>query len=395
MLKWAKTSQRRVSDCSDAQLETCSNLSSSDSSSESGIILPIRYHDKRVSRPKSLALSSTDVLDIDHEQSTFVSRRPQRTGSTPLYSSCSRANRHSMIVISKEAPDHSRLRHLTADGIPTHNNNNILKISTNPQEGNDSVLKISTTDGEKPKSRNSFWKNFRAKAQGKKTDKKLAKAHSISNLPAINKSESIRSNRSDLDTEILTDLTPTQPTTSDIESSSVILRKAQRPLAEATSPTRNNVTRRRSFKLLRKQNENKKPKAFSKNTCEPLSITPNFDGEFLPTESPDSGISSIRHPSNTDSDYEGRNSPVSPITPIDLGSNNPNLVDLKQQFTDAVLQYLNERLEKKGYNSVVDRTSSSSSIMSDDGAPDIFCYDTDTVARRPAHRPKPTVELSH
>ena len=100
MLKWAKTSQRRVSECSDQSLETCSNLSSD--SSESGITVPIRYHERRTSRPKSLALSSTDVLDLDQEH-PLLSRAAHRTTSSPMmYSGYNRANtkRHSMIVSS-------------------------------------------------------------------------------------------------------------------------------------------------------------------------------------------------------------------------------------------------------------------------------------------------------
>lgn len=392
MLKWAKQTQRRASECSD--LETCSNLSSD--SSESGITVPIRYHERRASRPKSLALSSSDVLDLDHEP-MFISRRPQRTGSSPvgLYSGCSRSNsnRHSMIVLSRDTP-----KIYTSDSSSIANNNNdVLKISTtvSHDETDTGVLKISTTDSDKPKSRNSFWKNLRAKAQGKKTNRKLEKSHSMSNIPDMSAQRDITPTNNNSRTPTNEDTT--NSLISNTCPSPIVMRRQQKPIADSVSPTRTraNVMRRRSFKLIKKQNENKKPKPFLKASDLPASET-----DYCCAGSPDSGISSVRHlsVSNTDSDYDSRSSPVSPITPIDIVcSDGSDISHLKQQFTSAVLQYLNERLEKKGYNTtIMDRSSSTSSTQSDDGAPDIFCYDTDTVARRPSHRvsPKQAVELA-
>lgn len=411
MLKWAKTPKgsRRISECSigsDFNFETSSTLSSD--SSESGITdlsVPIRYHERRSSgRPKSLALSSGDILDLESYSDVMnnggITRRAQRTASTPMYSSCSRAKRHSMFI----EPSHKQNSNI----IP---NNNVLKISTTPpspnfEEADNGVLKISTTDTgvlkistsdcDKPRSRNSFWKNLRAKAQGKKTDKKLAKAHSMSNLPDMKPSTNTQSAYSD---EPHLDLaaTPVEPVTTLSYTtchSPVVMRKQQKPLTESVSPStaRSQVQRRRSFKLIKKQNENKKPKPFSKQ----LSDCSRED--YPVAGSPDSGISSMRHPSNTDSDNEG---PASPVTPIDIESNSTDLTCLRQQFTDAVLQYLNERLEKKGIKSIdpqPNRTSAisnTSSTQSEDGAADIFCYDTDTVARRPSHRQQNTVQATH
>lgn len=426
MLKWAKTPQgsRRISECSlgsDFNFETSSTLSSD--SSESGITdlsVPIRYHERRASgRPKSLALTSGDIIDLENfselMNNTAVPRRAQRTASTGMYSSCSRAKRHSMFV---ETSSHRPASFSTPT--PTNNNNDILKISTtsvtpSPEsdEGvdtgvlkisttSDSVLKISTADCDKPKSRNSFWKNLRAKAQGKKTEagKKLSKAHSMSNLPAISPSTDTCKAYSDntpsqQSHEVATpEQTPVTTLSYSTCHSPVIMRRhsqRQVPVApESMSPAtaarnRANVQRRRSFKLIKKQNENKKPKPFSKQMSE-------FSKEDYPiTGSPDSGISSMRLPSNTDSDNEDKDSsPASPITPIDIESSSTDLTCLRQQFTDAVLQYLNERLEHKGIKSIkADRTSAistASSTQSEDGAGDIFCYNTDTVMRRPSQR---------
>ena len=428
MLKWAKTPQgsRRISECStasDFNFETSSTLSSD--SSESGITdlsVPIRYHERRSSgRPKSLALTSGDIMDLENYSemmsNSCVTRRAQRTASTGMYSSCSRAKRHSMFI---ESSSSHRPASFNAGGL--NNNNDILKISTSstPSPKTDDevadngvlkisttdtgVLKISTNDCDKPKSRNSFWKNLRAKAQGKKTDKKLSKAHSMSNLPDMKPTTDTRHTYSDntqshqhSDEVATPEQTPVTTLSYTTCHSPVVMRKPltqqQMPsAAESMSPNtaaknRVNVQRRRSFKLIKKQNENKKPKPFSKQLSE-------CGKEDYPIAgSPDSGISSMRHPSNTDSDCEGQgSSPGSPVTPIDIESSSTDLTCLRQQFTDAVLQYLNERLEHKGIKSIkADRTSTtstSSSTQSEDGTTggDIFCYNTDTVVRRPSHR---------
>ena len=389
MLKWAKPNQRRVSECSELNLETCSNLSSD--SSESGITVPIRYHERKSSRPKSLALSSTDVLDLDQDH-PLLSRAAYRTTSSPMINPiCNRASskRHSMIVSSRDAREARDTSKLCNNDSIANNNNNVLKISTTKDEPDTGVLKISTTDCDKPKSRNSFWKNLRAKAQGKKSNKKLEKANSMSNIPDLHQQS---------DSTALTE--PKTPTNDVLSTttcpSPIVLRRQQRSLADSVSPTRTkaNVMRRRSFKLIKKQNENKKPKPFTKTSDFPATDS------YPVTGSPDSGISSLRAASissNYDSDLEDHDGPLSPITPINLPSDKEDMSCLRQQFTSAVLQYLNERLEKKGYNTVIDRSSSTSSAQSDDGAADIFCYDTDTVARRPSHAlsNKQRVQVTH
>lgn len=367
MLKWAKTRQRRESECSN-DVETCSTVSSD--SSESSITVPIRYHERRASRPKSLALSSNDVLDLDQEH-PVLTRGGYRTASTQMLPGSRRGSvkRHSMLVSGTR--DVSKLYSRT-----DNDNNNDL----NAADVDDGILRISTADCDKPKSRNSFWKNLRAKAQGKRSDRKLEKAHSLSNIPALGR-------QSETDAT-----TPTNSTTS---TTPVTLRKEQRTLADCVSPSRAkaSVIRRRSFKLIKKQNESKKPKAFTK-----INEPAGTEG-YLPTGSPDSGISSIRGQSvSSSADSDGGSSPVSPITPINLPSDSDaEMSCIRQQFTSAVLEYLNERLEKKGYNSIIDRSSSTSSTQSEDGAPDIFCYDTDTVARRPSHSlsNKHRVPISH
>ncbi|XP_067929739.1 uncharacterized protein [Watersipora subatra] len=386
MLKWAKPNQRRlsecnrrVSECSDASFETCSNLSSD--SSESGITVPIRYHERRTSRPKSLALSSTDVLDLDQEH-PVLRRVAHRADSIPMvFPGCSRGTtkRHSMIVSSTRDRDATKA-HQKSLTLVNHNNN-VLKISTTQNDKESGVLRISTADCDKPKSRNSFWKNLRAKAQGKKSEKKLEKANSMSNLPDVTtQSTTVAYVPSDPQT-------PTNDTLSISCPSPVVMRRQQNAVTDAASNTKNkaNVIRRRSFKLIKKQNENKKPKQFSK-----LDNYPSAG-------SPDSGISSREQSvsSGTDSD-DDVDSPLSPITPINT-DNVENITGLRQQFTSAVLQYLNERLEKKGYDVIKDRSSTCSSIQSDDGASDIFCYDTDTVARRPSHemRSKQRIQATH
>lgn len=381
MLKWAKPNQRRVSECSDASLETCSNLSTD--SSESGITLPIRYHERHANRPKSLALAPTDILDLD-EDHMFVSRKAAQRSSSNRRPSFNRANRHSMIVTS------TRDLHDFHPNIDTFNNNNVLKISTTScqEEATTGVLKITTDNSDKPKSRNTFWKNLRAKAQGKKSDKKqLAKSHSMSNIPDMT-ADSQKTPTNDTSDQVFESVTSSESSSANINLSPIMMKRQPKPLAEATSPsstskTRANVMRRRSFKLIKKQNENKKPKPFTKSTDFLAS-----DIDYPPTGSPDSGISSIRHPSSSDYD-----SPESPITPIN--TDNQHITGLRQQFTDAVFIFLNDRIEKKGYDSIINRNSSTSS-QSEDGAPDIFCYDTDTVARRPSHHlRKSRIQASH
>lgn len=368
MLKWAVTNKRRSSDCSTAatdlsSAETCSNLSSDSSEGSFDLSVPIRYHERRASRPRSLALNTNDV-DFDR----LETRRPavQRMTSSPLYGSCSRGSRHSLVFPTRDSVDGPTSYTTDSINIKSPSYHRMAARHSVPntpahfhgETTTGDILRISTTaESEKPKSRNSFWRNLRMKAQGKK-EKKLMKAQSMSNLPDNQTA-----------TDACHDRMPVTVPTYDRLSATA----APTLPGNDISPSYKghlDVMRRRSFKLIKKQNENKKPKLFSK-------MSDAHDGYI--SSSPDSGISGVRLRS-LDSDSQA--SPVSPVTPIDLDST--DLSCLRQQFTDAVFQYLNERLEKKGYTTI-SVPSSTRSSRSDDGAMDIFCYDTDTVLRRPGH----------
>lgn len=383
MLKWAVPNQRRSATTAttdstitittaDTNQETCSNASSDSSENSYDLSVPIRYHERRASRPKSLAIPSQDT-EFDRLDSV---KKPitHRTASSPMYASCSRANRHSMYITPSHDDMDRKQKSLTIDSMharrltpsklsvyqPSDNSDNTQGSTTSDVEGDSGILRITTSHGiDKTKSsRSSFWKSLRQKAQGKSKEKKLAKANSMSNLPV---------SRKVTPTEVHTE--PSKPT----ETKATI--PVPIPIANDISPnykSKSNVLRRRSLKVIKKENENKKPKPFSTKPTE----LPND----IMSSSPDSGVSSMRLNSN-DSDNPG--SPDSPITPIDLEPTEPtDLSCLKQQFTDAVLQYLNERLEKKGYRSTIS-VSSARSSKSEEGASDVFCYDTDTVLRRP------------
>lgn len=376
MLKWTVQNQRRStqSDCNtcntpvtDNNIETSSNASSDSSEASYGLSVPIRYHERRASRPKSLAIIPQDT-DFDKLETLSVKMPAnQKTALSPRYSSCSRVNRHSMYIVSSEDGLDKKYKSHTIDGMNIHRRTPTKLSAYQPTielgcltpdvESDAGILKISTTSRlDKTKSsRNSFWKSLRLKAQGKNKDMKLAKAHSISNLPVAQKLSTTNSPVS----------TPVEPT----------LPVATPSIAHDISPScksKSNIQRHRSLKLIKKENENKRPKTFRKSV--------DLTSEEVISSSPDSGVSSMRLHS-TDSDNPG--SPSSPITPIDLAPT--DVTELKQQFTEAVLQYLNERLEKKGYSSTISVTSSTRSSKSDDGSSDVFCYDTDTVLRRPNH----------
>jgi len=323
--------------------------------------VPIRYHEK-ASRPKSLALTLVDIdipelsVEPQRRELSYTPRRATRVASSPLGAPADcgayRPKRHSMYAMSPSTlalPTECAASESALERIQSED------PAVDGTDYTDSgVLRITT--GEKPKSRNTFWRNLKAKAQGIK-DKRLSKAHSMSNLPDANLSVSPQLSDGPLHS---TPNTPLNPAARDSSS----LRRADSRDSAGSKP-RVNIMRRRSFKLIKKQSQDKKPKPFTKS----LSDT---DTEYM-TNSPDSGISSIRR---TDSDYDGPASPSSPLTPIDIDSS-MDLSCLRQQFTDAVLQYLNERMDKSASSS-----RSSSVKSSDSGSSDIFCYDSATVMRK-------------